>query len=94
MSYTVIVSFKLKAEFAVEFMQYMQEQAKNSLINEPGCIIFEIWNHPNVPEQVYLYEAYVNRGAFKYHLESEHFKEFDAAVDHMILDKKVITANI
>ncbi len=38
-----------------------------------------------------LYEVYTDRNAFDTHLESSHFRDFSAAVEDWVNDRKVST---
>ena len=93
MSFAVIVTFKINSADMPAFMPLMVKQAKTSLELEPACHVFEIWQHTDDENTVKLYEVYDDADAFKTHLESAHFKEFDQIVAPMIAHKDVTLLN-
>ncbi len=48
---------------------------------EPGTLRFDVWESPDEPNVVLLYEAYTDRDAFEVHTANEPFKRF---VDEII----------
>jgi (4S)-4-hydroxy-5-phosphonooxypentane-2,3-dione isomerase len=89
--YVIVVDFKIKPERLAEFMPLMLENARASRETEPGCRVFDVCVDRKQETSVYLYEIYDDRAAFDAHLESAHFKSFDAAVAPMIAAKVVRT---
>tara|TARA_R110000850_G_scaffold16308_6_gene51045 strand:+ start:379 stop:669 length:291 start_codon:yes stop_codon:yes gene_type:complete len=89
--FVVTVKFTLHPGMTGEFMPLMQQNAAQSLADEPGCQQFDICCDEARPYEVFLYEVYTSRAAFDDHLASAHFKAFDEAVSAMILSKDVAT---
>lgn len=87
--YVVCVTFKIKNENIDQFMPLMLDNANASFEQEPECLQFDVCVDENDKSIVFLYELYNNEAAFKDHLVSPHFKEFDTAVADMIAEKKV-----
>jgi len=87
--YIVIVEFQVQRERMGEFRQAMFQQADNSLQREAGCLRFDVAGDPLRPELVFLYEIYQNQAAFELHLQSPHFKAFDARVSGWVVEKSV-----
>lgn len=85
----LLVDFKIKEGVMDDFMPLMQKQAENSVVLEDGCLQFDICTDPDLPLAVFLYEVYENRAAVDLHMQTSHFKSFDAAVADMIADKSV-----
>lgn len=71
------------------FLPLMRKQAKTSVEIEPGCLRFEVWTDPDRPDQVWLHEIYADRAALDTHLQSDHFRDFDAAVAPVVAAKAV-----
>ena len=86
--YIVTVEFILKPESVQAFMPLMVDNARASR-KESGCRQFDVCVEPAASNVVFLYEAYDDRGAFNVHLETIHYKTFDAAVRDMIAAKVV-----
>ena len=89
--YAVVVSFQIEADRVAEFMPLMLANARQSRLDEPGCLQFDVCTDLDRPGQVFLYELYSDRAAFDAHLTSPHFTEFDRAVAAMIASKTVAT---
>lgn len=87
--YVVTVKFTLAKGAAEAFMGLMRAQARNSLELEPGCHQFDVCSDPSDPGTVFLYELYTDEAAFQVHLASDHFKQFDADVADLVVDKQV-----
>ena len=89
--YAVCVSFKVKLGQMADFLPLMQANARTSLQEEQDCLQFDVLTDAAKPDDVFLYELYTDRAGFDAHLQSAHFKAFDAAVQAMIAAKDVQT---
>lgn len=89
--YCVTVNFTLRPGTRAAFMERMRQQAAESLEREPGCRVFDVWTDEDREDQIFLYEVYDDRAAFDAHLDSSHFRSFDAEVADMVAAKEVQT---
>lgn len=89
--FVVCVEFGIADGAMDAFLPLMMEQAKNSLALEPECHHFDVCRDPDGAAKVFLYELYTDKAAFMVHLQSEHFKSFDAAAAPMVASKQVQT---
>ena len=87
--YVVIVEFTTHPEYFESFLARVRQQAVNSLDLEAACHVFDVCVSPEKDNFVLLYEVYSDRRAFDVHLESAHFRDFDATVRKWVSDKKV-----
>ena len=87
--FAVVVSFDIKPEAVAQFMPLMLENARASLRDEAGCHQFDVCHEPDDENTVFLYELYSDEAAFKVHLASDHFKQFDADVADLVTSKQV-----
>lgn len=87
--YAVTVTFTIAPGRMRNFLPLIQANARTSLEDEPGCQRFDVCTDPDLADQVFLYELYDDRAAFDAHLQSAHFRGFDAEVAGMIADKAV-----
>lgn len=87
--YAITVEFRIRPGHESAFMARMREQSENSLNREPGCRQFDVCSDPADAGRVFLYEVYSDEAAFQEHLESAHFKDFDAATAPWIESKTV-----
>ncbi len=91
MKYAVCVIFKTKSDFWHEFLPIIYANAKTSLEQEAGCLVFDVCTNLDTPNEVFLYEVYSSQHAFELHLKSEHFLLFNAKIAHMVSEKQVKT---
>jgi len=87
--YVVIVEFTTHAEHFESFITRVRQQAQDSLTLEADCNLFDVCIDPEHNNRVLLYEVYTDKSAFDAHLASEHFQDFNAAVQDWVSDKKV-----
>lgn len=74
--YVITVTFQIRPGCAETFLSLIRENARRSLLDEPGCRRFDVLLHPDA-NQVFLYEIYDDEHAFVAHCASPHFKMFD-----------------
>lgn len=91
--YAVIVKFEVKPDSVDIFKPLMLKQAENSLNLEPDCQYFDVSQDDKAPQLFYLYELYTHQAAFDAHLKSEHFLSFLNAINSILVDKEILTAN-
>ncbi len=87
--HVVTVVFDVLADEVEAFQVAVSAQAANSLALEPDCLVFDVAVDPADPARIFLYEIYRDRAAFQAHLESTHFKDFDAKVLPWVRNKEV-----
>ena len=87
--YVVTVIFDVKLEHLEDFRVAMLEQARNSLSKEDGCRCFDVCEDEQRAGRIFLYEIYDHRAAFDAHLESDHYKTFDALTAAWVDNKEV-----
>lgn len=89
--FAVTVLFEIQEGRMSAFLPLMTDNAQTSLKTEPGCRQFDVCADPARPREVFLYEIYDDEAAFKAHLQTAHFRSFDAKVSDMITAKTVLT---
>ncbi|MDD9878800.1 MAG: putative quinol monooxygenase [Magnetovibrio sp.] len=87
--HVITVIFTVKPEHVEAFDAAMAAQARNSVEREPGCHRFDVAKDPANPARTFLYELYTDEAAFRAHLETAHFKDFDATVRPWLVSKEV-----
>jgi autoinducer 2-degrading protein len=71
-----------------KFIEAIKENAANA-VKEPGCREFNVSVLANRPNHVFVYEVYDNDAAVNAHLQSEHFKKYQAITANMIADRNL-----
>ncbi len=87
--FVVTVMFQIKPDNIQQFAQAIQANAQYSLDKEPDCYRFDVCKDPDDANSIFLYEVYASRAAFGLHLDSNHFKTFDALVADWVESKAV-----
>ena len=87
--HVVTVEFRIESGQMERFLPLIQDNAKSSLADEPGCQVFDVCRDPAAPDAVFLYEVYDDEAAFQAHLASPHYASFDAAANALVADKQV-----
>lgn len=87
--YVVTVDFDILPEHREAFIKAVSANADRSLTDEPGCRQFDVCVGGEQASQVFLYELYDDAAAFKVHLASTHFAEFNAATAPWVAAKTV-----
>ena len=87
--FVVLVEFEIKAGHEQGFKHQVLEQAVDSLSKETACQVFDVCSYPGRPASFLLYEVYDDEASFQVHLDSDHFKSFDAEVSGWVLSKAV-----
>ena len=77
--YIITVAFHLRPDSVANFLQLIQENARSSLADEPGCRRFDVLLHHEDKNHVLLYEMYDDEFAFAAHCQMPYFHEFDRA---------------
>jgi autoinducer 2-degrading protein len=77
--YIITVAFHLRPGRVATFLPLIQENARRSLADEPGCRRFDVLLHHEDGNHVLLYEIYDDERAFAAHCQTPHFHEFDRA---------------
>ena len=85
--YVVTVDFGTAPENFDRFKQIMDENAKASVSDEPGCREFNVYENPTVPNHLFLFEVYDDEAAFQQHVNAAHYKHFKEVSDPIITSR-------
>jgi len=89
--FAVVVTFQIIPGSMHAFLPHINANAKASKETEPGCLQFDVATDPDRPNEVFLYELYLDAAAFDAHCNMPHYATCGAAVGDMIADKTVAT---
>lgn len=87
--FVIVVEFKIHGGKMAAFRQLMDENARASCRDEPGCRRFDVLQSGGDPDRILLYEIYDDRAAFDAHVKTRHFAVFNAESAPLIADKVV-----
>ena len=92
--FAIIVDFRLKPGARREFRALIDENARASARDEPGCRRFDVLEPAGEPDRILLYEIYDDRAAFDEHLRSAHYASFDRTSAPLCASKSVIACEL
>ncbi|MFQ5953558.1 MAG: putative quinol monooxygenase [Kiloniellales bacterium] len=87
--YVIVADFTIDPDRMSEFRDAILTNARQSVEQEPGCRQFDVCIDPERDDRIYLYEVYDDEAAFKAHLETKHFHEFDTGVQDWVRTREV-----
>lgn len=87
--YAITVDFRLKPGGREEFRRLIDNNARDSCRDEPGCQRFDVLEPKGEPDRILLYEIYDDRAAFEAHIKTPHFAVFDKASASLVIEKRV-----
>ena len=89
MSYVVWVEFDVADENRGRFIALVKSNAADSVNIETGCQRFDVLEPTEAGGAIALYEIYDSEAAFRDHLASVHFQQFDALSTPLVRRKIV-----
>lgn len=91
--FVVIATLEVKADRADAFLRAIQENARASLRDEPGCLRFDVLRSDQLPNRFLLYEIYVDKSAFEeQHRASAHYAVWRRAAAECVEDGTHVNA--
>jgi (4S)-4-hydroxy-5-phosphonooxypentane-2,3-dione isomerase len=87
-NFALIVEFDIKPDGLDKFKALIAENARDSVKNEPGCLLFDVCQDEANPNRIVLYEIYKDTAAFDAHREMAHVKKFFGAAKELIAGQK------
>jgi quinol monooxygenase YgiN len=90
MSFVVIPEFEVRPGCMEAFLAAAGEDARRSVVDEPGCLQFDVMLVEDRPDTVVFYEVYESRAAFDAHLETPHLAAFREAFPPLIVEEKPV----
>jgi quinol monooxygenase YgiN len=85
--YGGLIKLVVPPERRAELLEFLRWDADVARTQEPGTLRFDVWEAPDEPNALFLYEAYVDRAAFDAHKEGEPYQRFMAEVVPQMLEE-------
>jgi quinol monooxygenase YgiN len=92
--FVIVVDFKIRAGRMQAFRKLMDENARASVRDEPGCSRFDVCADRKDPDRILLYEVYDDRAAFDAHLKTPHFAAFNEKSAPLVAAKTVMECDL
>lgn len=86
-AFIVIAEFRVKPDCMAAFLAAAQEDAAQSVAQEPGCRQFDVIRPEGEDDAVVFYEVYDSRAAFDAHLKTPHLARFREAFPALISEE-------
>lgn len=87
--FVIVVEFRIHAGQMAAFRKLMDENARTSCRDEPGCRRFDVLTSAKDGDHILLYEIYDDRAAFEAHVKTPHFAIFNRESAPLVADKVV-----
>jgi (4S)-4-hydroxy-5-phosphonooxypentane-2,3-dione isomerase len=78
--YVVVVLCRVRQEHVEAFVEASLDDARHSVLDEPGCLRFDLVQDDEDPTKIWLYEVYQDRAAHDHHRTTPHYDRWRAAV--------------
>ena len=82
--HVLLVTIQIQPEHREAFIQSMLDDARGSVLNEPGCLRFDVLQDSQDPNKIYLYEAYRDEAAFQAHGQTPHLARWRKASEEVL----------
>ena len=84
--FAIWVSVQVKPERHEDFLKAIEEDARGSREDEPGCLRFDVLQDGDDPHHYYFYEVYRDEAALEAHRAAPHYQVWAAAVRDGVLE--------
>ena len=92
--YCIIVRTELIPGNRERFLAAMLDNARASVRDEPGCLVFDVIEDRETPDCFHLYEIYRDEQALAAHKETPHYRASREVVTPLIAAQSVIRADV
>jgi quinol monooxygenase YgiN len=88
--HVVLVQVTVRPERLAEFREALLENARMSLLHDPGCLRFDVSQDLEDPLRWVFHEVYDRPESHAAHRQSPHFLAFDAVAARAVVSKAVM----
>ncbi|KKC99319.1 putative quinol monooxygenase [Photobacterium halotolerans] len=92
--FCIIVKNSVKPGFRDQYLAIMKENARASVANEEGCLVFDVLSAQEDDHSFYLYEIYTGEEALAAHKLTPHYLESRKHLAGLIQDQSVIRCEV
>lgn len=71
--YVALGAMRIKTGMRDRFVKALEEHARRSRTEEPGCLRFDVVQDGNDPDVMWFYEVYTDEQAFEDHKQTNHY---------------------
>jgi len=89
-AFAVIAEFRVKPDQLDAFLKAAQDDAQQSVKDEPGCRQFDVICPEGAIDTVVFYEVYDSRADFDAHLDTPHLERFRKTFPPLIVEERPV----
>ena len=82
----VVVRIQMKPECREDVIEAILEDARDSVLNEESCLLFNVVQDSQDANVLYLYEVYASPEAFELHKKTPHFLKWRDAIEGRLVE--------
>jgi 4-carboxymuconolactone decarboxylase len=76
-----------------EYNEFLREEIEASIRLEPGVLTLYAVSEKEQPNKVKILEIYANEQAYKYHIETPHFRKYKEGTLDMVQELELLDVN-
>lgn len=88
--FMLLVQVEVRPDLLDEFERAIVENARQSVLYDPGCLRFEVARVVDAPTRWVFYEQYTDEAAWRAHRLSAHFVAYKEVADRALLSRTAI----
>lgn len=92
--YCIVVKNVIKEGAREEYLAAMLPNARDSVANEPGCLVFDVLEAREEPNTFYLYEIYRDPEALQEHKLTPHYLRSRPLIADLVVEQSVLRADV
>ena len=84
--FAIVGLCRVKPDKIEEFKEVVLDDARHSVLDEPGCLRFDVVQEDEDPTKFWLHEVYRDRAAFDHHLTTPHYHRWREATKDLFAE--------
>lgn len=92
--YCILVKNVVKEGARDQYLAAMLPNAKASVENEEGCLVFDVLEAKEESNTFYLYEIYTSPEALKVHKTTDHYLTSRPLISDLVVEQSVLRSDV
>lgn len=92
--YCIVVKNVIREGARDEYLAAMLPNARASVENEAGCLVFDVLEAKEEPNTFYLYEIYTSPDALQSHKQTTHYLASRPLIADLVVEQSVLRADV
>lgn len=92
--YCIVVKNVIKEGARDEYLAAMLPNSRDSVANEPDCLVFDVLEAKEEPNTFYLYEIYRSPDALQVHKQTPHYLRSRPLIADLVVEQSVLRADV